>query len=312
MAAKRIVTPPVENCHLGRPLPGREALMLFDKPDWHEAAACRERADLFFPPIPGAGAPDADEDYYYGWQGERRLEWEQKMVCHTCPVIDDCLLSAWKQDPDWPYEVVGVMGGTNQWERRFFRKATEAEIALLYKIRHAIGRDAAQQWRRQMEDGTPSIESLHGMNVTAAAATHAVPRQIAVNWFRRLGLPLGSPRGTPWSAKIREILADGEWHRRSDVVAEAAKSVPRGVAENKARKRGTSVEQGATWMIHDALVTLTGSRRGCERRVEQVKRSDGTRWLKWIGEFDEAAPPHRRAESTTRVTVRGNLERASA
>ena len=289
--------------------------MLFDKPDWHQAAACRERADLFFPPIPGvnnlkdeARALDPDEDYY-GWQGERRLEWDQKKVCHTCPVIEECLMSAWRQDPDWPYEVVGVMGGTNRWERRWFQRASEAEIALLHEVRHSIGRAGAQRWRLQMEEGTPPIESVHNMNVTAAAASHAVPRQIAVNWFKRLGLPLGSSRGTPWGAKIREILADGRWHRRSDIVAEAAKSVPKKVAENKARKRGTSVAQGATWMVHDALVTLTGRRRGCAQRVEQVRHGDGTRWLRWIGELDEMTPPRRCAESTPRVAVQGNFER---
>ena len=288
--------------------------MRIDKPDWHEVAACRERADLFFPPIPyvddaggETGASDMDEDYYYGWQGERHLEWEQKAVCHGCPVIDECLLSALKQNPDWPFEQVGVMGGTNRYERRWLQDAAENEIALLREICEAIGRDGAQAWRRQIEEDTPPVEALRGMNVASAAAAYAIPRPIAVDWFRRLGLPTGSSRGTPWGAKIREILADGEWHPRPEVVAEAAKSVPQDVAENKARKRGTSVKQGATWMVHDALVTLTGSRRGCERRVEQVKRSDGTRWLRWIGEFDDAFVLRQR-ESAENATTQTDLE----
>ena len=295
--------------------------MQFDKPDWHEAAACRERSELFFPPIPESdeadgetGTSSTDEDYHYGWQGERRNEWEQKRVCHGCPVIDECLLSAQQEDPTWPFEVVGVMGGTNRYERRWLREATESELALLREIHQLIGRDKAQDWRRHIEDSTPPLEAVRDMNVASTAAAYAIPKQIAVSWFGNLGLPTGVSRGTPWAAKIREILADGAWHPRPVVVAEAAKSVPQDVAENKARKRGKSVKQGATWMVHDALVTLTGSRRGCEGRVEQVLRSDGVRWLRWRGESDQdtIAVPQSRGEPAVREAAQVDASRMSA
>lgn len=57
------------------------------------------------------------------------------------------------------------------------------------------------------------------------------------------------PPLTPWTAKIYELLADGQWHDREPVVAAAAKAVPPGRAKRTAedervRERGRRATKG--------------------------------------------------------------------
>jgi len=78
-----------------------------DERDWMVTARCRGvDTAMFFPqPESGRGAV-------------ARAERQAKEVCHTCPVVVECLERALRTD-----EVHGVWGGMNYAERRAFVRA---------------------------------------------------------------------------------------------------------------------------------------------------------------------------------------------
>lgn len=70
--------------------------------DWQQDAACR----------------GADPNLFFGPQHEPRdvkakREMKAKIVCHSCPVREECLAFALETQ-----EIFGVWGGTNEVERR--------------------------------------------------------------------------------------------------------------------------------------------------------------------------------------------------
>lgn len=84
------------------------ALSVDYRPDWRQRAACR----------------DADPELFFGPEGERRgpdqlaREHQAKAYCHTCAVIDACLLNVLEQeDKPGSYGRHGVRGGLTGDER---------------------------------------------------------------------------------------------------------------------------------------------------------------------------------------------------
>lgn len=72
--------------------------------DWKTRAACRAEDPETFFPVGEPGNPGYDR------QADRA-----KAVCHTCPVIADCLAYGIREDE-------GIYGGTTPAERRSARR----------------------------------------------------------------------------------------------------------------------------------------------------------------------------------------------
>lgn len=92
---------------------------------------------------------------------------------------------------------------------------------------------------------------------------------------------------TPWGAAVVAALADGNWHPIEDVIAEAMRAVPPGVAYRRGerrrvgayvgapveRRKGDAVdamESGARTIVRDVIDARV--RRGTvERRGDQIR-----------------------------------------
>jgi WhiB family redox-sensing transcriptional regulator len=75
----------------------------FDANEWRQHANCKGIATDIFYPERGCSIHDVNA---------------AKAICNECPVIKQCLDYAIEN-----YEIIGIWGGTSQFERRFMRRA---------------------------------------------------------------------------------------------------------------------------------------------------------------------------------------------
>lgn len=92
----------------------------------------------------------------------------------------------------------------------------------------------------------------------------------------------------PWSLAIRDVLADGEWHDREELIAVGKRAVPPGIAYRRfERQRKTAAryrnEPGATRRGDEFAVVASGAKRvayDCVRAMvaSGVVERDGNRY----------------------------------
>ena len=243
--------------------------------------------------------------------GERLYEYEAKAVCHRCPVLDSCFDFALSRTPVAvdgvsEIELQGVFAGTNRWERKWIRlahqKATKySDDAMLRDLQilfEAFGRAGAQELHKALEERGITDTELAGHGVEEISTRNAVPPEVAVSWYGKAGIIPERSRQQPWVVRLRQLLSDGEWHLRKEVIHDAAQFVPEVAAETKAHRRGISVAAARRWYIGDALQTLV-KRANCYHPVQQRRNDNGDLELRWIGDMD-AVPKMRRKSGRRR------------
>ena len=182
-------------------------------------------------------------------------EQKAKRVCHECPVIDDCLSYALDLEVtpivQGGLRTHGVFGGANPDERRWLLHASSEQKQQLRGLHRDLGnRDDAQ--------------------------TFAVSRRPrAVKRFTK----------RPWVDAAISVLADRQWHNRSEVTAAAKAAVPRTVAAEAADRKKCAPSTAPGILVNSCLWDMLkigdlkqrihgGSRqlrltdRGFERRVQ--------------------------------------------
>ena len=270
--------------------------------EWMGDGLCRDphiRDSVFWPSAGDDGTV----------RGERLREYEAKSVCHTCPVLLECFqlaLAEMHADIDGVSEIElqGVFGATNRWERRWLRLAIQkaakyddgSMLEGLVELYEKLGRDGAQAYREALEQTGVSDEELAGRGVEEISSNYAIPTEVAVEWYKKAGIIPERSRQQPWVVRLRQLLSDGEWHLRKEVIHDAAQFVPDAAAHMKAHRRGISVDAARRWYIGDALQTLV-KRANCIHPVQQRRNESGDLELRWIG-YMETEPkrrrPHRR------------------
>lgn len=109
-------------------------------PDWRHQAACRDQdRDLFF--------PDGKTGPYL-----KQIQ-QAKAVCHTCPVIVECL--SWAIDNR---EMYGVYGGMDETERQ----------KLLRRTRRIAAPRSDRKWVQILRNRLPEYQALVAQGLSAS------------------------------------------------------------------------------------------------------------------------------------------------
>ena len=258
--------------------------------DWIERGACRGKTEVFFP----AGSED----------DERVGEAAAKRICATCPVISDCMddsLPALVGGSPPEYDLYGVFAGLNRWERMWFSEfAHNGARDRLDDAREAVGGTHADalDLRLAVEalgPGDDPMEAAH-RDPAVLARAFGVPPAVSERWLKQAGKwrrDGNEQSRAPQLTVVIEMLSDGAWHDRDDVLAASAAAVPDRRAAEKAEARRCSEERARLWFAR--AVVAAAKKRGAviERNV------DGRRYLRWV----QRRQPDGRAAARRRQTL---------
>lgn len=245
---------------------------------WRARAACAGLTHIFY-------LSEDDKDW------EARAEPESKRVCQRCPVIDKCLPDELceavdrKKTGNRDWLTLGVVGGSNRFERLQMLSGDDRFIEELHAISKQVGHAGAQALREAWEVEGPEAEEIVGLTDEEIACKWGSTPATAQRWRMEKGII--KPRGMPaWKETVNEaildVLSDGRPHRRQEVRDAAAAAIPYDKLQEFAERASTrlgipiSDSRAATHMTNHYLHTLGESRRGMIRVWED---EDGERWV---------------------------------